>query len=241
MKKSKKTKRKRSYTMLFKKAVIRDAEITRNKSKTAKKYRILRHSVIEWIKKKDKIFATKQHFKRRKIFLSENGKKSMYEECEVLLFDWWKNQRDESKIVNITDIQNKMIELVRNRDKDSSFKASKGWANRFMNRFDLRNRRITGCGKNVSKECKTEIINYLKAVEKMRQNIPLKAIFNFDETSFYMDMPGNYTLAKKGEKRVFAKTTGKEMARLSCLFTSSADGTKLPILCVVPRKKEITV
>ena len=54
-----------------------------------------------------------------------------------------------------------------------------------------------------------------------------------------MDFVGNYTLEKKGSKRTFCKTSGKEKVRLSCLMTASADGCKLPVLCVIPRKKQL--
>ena len=52
-----------------------------------------------------------------------------------------------------------------------------------------------------------------------------------------MDAPGSFTIEKKGKRRVSAKTTGNEKARLSCLM--SASGFKLPVLFVVPRKKTI--
>ncbi|RNA36562.1 Pogo transposable element with [Brachionus plicatilis] len=70
-------------------------------------------------------------------------------------------------------------------------------------------------------------------------NFEPKQIFNFDESSFYMCSPGNYTIDYRGSKKSYVKSCGKEKVRLSCLMTSSADGTKLPILCVVPRKKQI--
>ena len=43
----------------------------------------------------------------------------------------------------------------------------------------------------------------------------------------------------KGVKRAFVKTSGKEKVRLSVLYTASAAGHKLPILCVVPRARQI--
>ncbi len=54
-----------------------------------------------------------------------------------------------------------------------------------------------------------------------------------------MDAPGSFTIEKKGKKRVSAKTTGKEKTRLSCLMSATASGDKLPVLCVVPRKKRL--
>ena len=54
-----------------------------------------------------------------------------------------------------------------------------------------------------------------------------------------MDSVGNYSVASKGARKVYTKTTGKEKVRLSCLMTSTASGHKFPTLCVVPRKKKI--
>ena len=54
-----------------------------------------------------------------------------------------------------------------------------------------------------------------------------------------MDAPGSFTIEKKGSKRAAARTTGKEKTRLSCLMTATAAGKKLPVVCVVPRKKRI--
>ena len=54
-----------------------------------------------------------------------------------------------------------------------------------------------------------------------------------------MDAPGSFTLEKKGAKCVAAQTSGKEKARLSCLMTATASGKKLPVVCIVPRKKKI--
>ncbi|RNA22105.1 pogo transposable element with KRAB domain-like [Brachionus plicatilis] len=62
-----------------------------------------------------------------------------------------------------------------------------------------------------------------------------KAVFNMDETSIYLYYPSNYTYAVKGSKTVTAITTGGEKARISALFTASADGDKLPIFILVPR------
>ena len=54
-----------------------------------------------------------------------------------------------------------------------------------------------------------------------------------------MCSPGTYSMEFKGKRKCYAKTSGKEKVRLSCLMSASADGTKLPILTVVPRKKKI--
>jgi hypothetical protein len=67
----------------------------------------------------------------------------------------------------------------------------------------------------------------------------LDEIFGFDESSFYMEAPGCFTLEKKGSRRAPAQTSGKEKVRLSCLMTATASGKKFPVICIVPRKKKI--
>ena len=54
-----------------------------------------------------------------------------------------------------------------------------------------------------------------------------------------MDCVGNYLISRKSEKKVNAKTSGKEKVRSSCLLNEAANGTKQLILCVVPRKRQI--
>ena len=52
-------------------------------------------------------------------------------------------------------------------------------------------------------------------------------------------LKGPYTYEKKGEKRVQSCTSGNNKSRLSASFCASADGSKLPVVVVVPRKKNL--
>ena len=79
----------------------------------------------------------------------------------------------------------------------------------------------------------------MSEVDREAKKFSQDQILNFDETSFYMDVPNNYSIKNKGSKKVHVETTGKEKVRLSCLMTATASGIKLPIVCVVPRKKPI--
>ncbi len=67
----------------------------------------------------------------------------------------------------------------------------------------------------------------------------MNEIFGFDESSFYINAPVSLSIEKIGSKRVAAKTSVKEKTRLSFLMTATASGRKLPIVCIVPRKKKI--
>lgn len=50
---------------------------------------------------------------------------------------------------------------------------------------------------------------------------------------------GNYTYEKKGTKRVLSTTSGAEKVNISAAFCCSADGIKLPVLILIPRKKPL--
>ena len=136
-----------------------------------------------------------------------------------------------------------MNELMRVMHPEDSivFRASRGWVQNFMKRYNLAFRRITTSGRELPKDCVEIIKKFLDEVKNKIEDkgYRLNEIFGFDESSFYMDAPGSFSIAKKGSKRVAAKTSGKEKTRLSCLMTATASGRKLPIVCIVPRKKKI--
>lgn len=73
----------------------------------------------------------------------------------------------------------------------------------------------------------------------MRQ-VPNKTIyiaeFYYADFTYFL---GNYTYSPKGEKRVKATSSGNERTRLSAAFTAVANGTKLPIYTIIPRKKPL--
>ena len=98
------------------------------------------------------------------------------------------------------DLLNHMNPEANNEEKETikNFKASYGWLKRFMNRFDLVQRRITGTGRTLPKDCKEQIKSYLGTIQEIAKTYNPKNIFNFDESSFYMDMPGNYAIEKRG-------------------------------------------
>ena len=59
---------------------------------------------------------------------------------------------------------------------------------------------------------------------------------NADEMAIYLDMPPNYTLEKKGVKKVLLKTTGREKLRLTVMLAVTVDGRKLPPFLILKRK-----
>jgi len=120
----------------------------------------------------------------------------------------------------------------------SSFKASKGWAIRFMRQMGLALwRRTTKCRKFL-KDFEPKLLNYQRYITNLRKtgNFLMGQMANANETAIYLDIPPNYTLEKKGMKEVLLETTGCEKLRLTIMLAATADGRKLPPLLILKRK-----
>ena len=98
-------------------------------------------------------------------------------------------------------------------------------------------RRMTICQK-LPKDFEQKLLNYQRYITNLRKtgDFLMRQMANADETVFYLDMPPNYTLEKKGVKEVLLKTTGCEKLRLTVMLAETADGTKLPPLLILKRK-----
>ena len=118
----------------------------------------------------------------------------------------------------------------------SRFKASEGWAIRFMHRMGLALRCRTKICQKLPKDFEQKLLNYQRYITKLRKtgNFLMGQMANADETAIYLHMPPNYTLEKKGVKEVLLKTTECEKLRL--MLAETADGRKLPPLLILKRK-----
>ena len=64
----------------------------------------------------------------------------------------------------------------------------------------------------------------------------LTQIGNMDETPMFFDMPGNTTVAMKGEKTINVRTCGADKTHFTVVLCVMADGTKLTPMVVFKRK-----
>jgi hypothetical protein len=219
--------------------------MTNSKRKTAENLHISRSGLIKWINNREIIFDKNQRIDNRKISNSSSRRKSEYPENENRLFEWFQSRRDNQIAVTSFQLQQEMLNLMNRfpveNNLEKKFQASYGWVRKFMRRNDLVIRRLSGSGRGFPSNCQNIVQEFVREVNTKiaGNNLTTSQIFNFDESSFYMCSPGNYTIDYRGTKKSYAKTCGKEKVRLSCLMCGSADGKKLPVLCVVPRKKQI--
>ena len=68
-------------------------------------------------------------------------------------------------VISKSAIIRKMNELLEENDIDG-VKCSNGWLNRFLKRYKLTTRRITGSGRNLSVDFVVVVKDYLQAVNK---------------------------------------------------------------------------
>lgn len=117
------------------------------------------------------------------------------------------------------------------------FKASRGWAQRFMKRYGFSLRWQTAA-------CQKPLVDFEKLIRFQRFVIKKTEekgyrsgqIANADQTFVYCDMPIWYTVNEKGDKKVNVRTAGYEKQRAIALPCCSADGYQLLPYILLNRK-----
>jgi transposase-like protein len=244
--KSCETTRKRSrYSLEFKNKVYKRQLVLNSISKAAKEFDLDRRQVAKWCKN-FKEGENKMKNKRKTYKFKSKKDRAKFPNMEHDLLKWFVEKRKTGACVSGFVLQQEAVNIYNSQLQTTEnelfeFKASNGWLVNFLKRKDLILRRVTSTGREPLKNSITLIKNFFKECVNYVtvQNYNTNSIINMDETSIYLDFPSNYTYELKGTKKVNAVTTGAERTRLSAAFSAVANGTKLPILLVLPRKKEL--
>ncbi len=62
---------------------------------------------------------------------------------------------------------------------------------------------------------------------RLLHQYPLGCIGNMDETPLWLDMPGDTTVSRVGERSISIRTTGHDKGRFTVVLAAMADGRKL--------------
>ncbi|CAF1117869.1 unnamed protein product [Brachionus calyciflorus] len=231
--------RKTSYPIAFKLKVIREFDILKSKRKVAQKYSIPRKAVREWIQDRENLESSPDQITRRRIAPTVGD----YPELESQLFNWIVERRVQGVCLQGYHIQDFALSLKRELNLNPSFNASRGWLYRFLKRHNLVLRRVSTTGKDLPKNVKDIVSNYICSCQDISKEMAekygdsfRKYFFNMDETAIRLDDPGNYTYDVCGSQRIKATTSGHEMNKVSIAFCATANGEKLPALIMVPRQ-----
>ena len=119
----------------------------------------------------------------------------------------------------------------------TNFQASNGWLTRFLRRKRLDVRRVTSSGRDLPDNARESLEVFLReCMLFMEMGFDLDSLLNADETSIYIDPPTRRTYDVIGQRRVEAVTSGQQKTRVLVCLTSTAAGTKLKPLILIPRK-----
>ena len=237
-----------SYTIKFKLEVIEFAE---NKSigAAAVKYKVDRHSIRDWKRKKDALQELSKSVdnKKRKRLLGA-GRKPLSDEMEEKVLEWIVERRTKMLRVSRKLIRKKAIivyEDLKRTDPnryDEKFEATNGWLYKFMKRNNLSLRRKTSVAQKDPDLLVAKIVSYILRVRRLRLKFLYQPadIIAFDETPIWADMVSDTTVDVVGKKTVSMKSTGHEKCRVTVGLAAKGDGTKLkPFIVFKGGKRDV--
>ena len=227
------SKRKRtSYDVTYKLKVIAYAEENSNCA-AERQFGVTEKMVRDWRNKKEKLLNTPKTMKKMRMGISP------YDDLEKELSAWIITQRESGYIVTMPTIRLRALMLAKeSRFGFTDFKASQGWCQNFMKRWNLCLRQRTHIVQKLPRDLDSKVQNFHSFVinERKKMDFELSQIGNMDETPMFFDMPGNRTVDVKGKTSISVKTSGAEKSHFTVILSCMADGSKLKPVVVFKRK-----
>ena len=224
---SSKGKKKRSYSMEFKKQVVAYAEANSNRS-AASHFDVEPKRVREWKKDFEKFKSTKSNRQR----LDGGGRECIDEDLEEDLVHWIYEKQSKMLHVSRKMIMWKAKSIFDAKNEDPatkySFVASCGWCEKFMRRHGFSLRRKTTTAQKDPSYMIDRIVACVMHVRRLQKQFSFDDadITAMDQTAVWNDMVSNTTVEKTGSKEVNMKSTGHDKVRVSVCLTGKADGTR---------------
>jgi hypothetical protein len=258
-------KRQRSSYNIDQKRTVVTYAVLHGRNAAARHFELDKTMVGRWIKASEN-WSDKTNNRNMRV---GSGRKAFYPEAEKELYDWIMEQRRRGLAVTFMTIKASMFEILGRAemialygDLRIKFKATTGWLNAFMKRYNLSRRRRTKISQKLPGQLEEKLEDFRRFVIRLRirKSFELYNIFNMDETPVWFDMAGNFSIHPKGEKTVHIRGTGNENNRFTVVLTCAAgknlynlvifnklflisnfflltDGTKLPPICIFKGKQ----
>ena len=221
--------------------VINEAKKSANKRKTAEANRIDDKLVRNWINQESQIKEDLLKCKNKVTPKAQTpfrcgggGRKVLDLEMEKEVYDWVVSLRSEHLRVTRQAIMRKALELCQQID----FKASRGWLENFMNRFELSLRKKTHQSQRLPKDVAMRTKNFFIFYRKYLETYPIEEsdIIAADQTPIYFDNVGATTVDQIGSKTISLKSTGHDKMNFTVMLSASACGTKKKMFIVFTGK-----
>ena len=133
--------------------------------------------------------------------------------------------------------------MVLIRETNPEFKASRGWAQKFMKRHSLVLRAKTSLSQKLPADLETHLTSFAVFIQRQRleYNFEMKMIGNMDETPVYFDIVPNKTIDQRGVRSVQVKTTGGDKRHITVVLTCTADGQLPPPMVIFKGKRQLNL
>ena len=102
-----------------------------------------------------------------------------------------------------------------------SFKASRGWVEKFLIRHNLTNRKRTTVSQKTPAQLIPKLVDFVIKIRTLRLkfNYPVASIGAMDETAVWVDMLAETTVENMGAKTVAIKATGNKTRPTGLMLT----------------------
>jgi hypothetical protein len=158
------------------------------------------------------------------------GCKTVSEDMDRQLIQWIFNMRGRQLRVSRKMIRLKAAEIYDNCEDATrcTFKASRGWLDKFMHRNELSVRRRTTIAQKSPDDMIKKMVSFVRFVERAREKTQAtpSEIIAMDETAVWFDMVGETTVHSTGAKSISIKSTGHEKSRFTVILTAAGSGVK---------------
>lgn len=192
--------------------------------------------VPEWRENKETISSLQEKNKSQHRYRLEGaGRKVTNQQADELLASWIEQERMQHHRVSCKQVAKKALELF----EDPNFKASRGWMQKFLNRWGFTSRRKTTQRQHLPAELCDKNVSFVKYNGNtiLTYHLELGQIGNMDETAIWSDMTESTTIEIKGLKSVPILSTGHEKQRTTVRLTALVDGRKLTPFIIFKGKR----
>lgn len=212
-------------------------KICLNISSTAKKFEIDRKTLREWIQN-EKLIALADPSSFR---LSGGGRKLICQEMEDALVSRIEQERMQKQRVTRKNIADWAIEFSEEFGI-TNFEASAGWLDKFLKRNLFTRRKVSNMVAFTDEEIVNRAVSFINHTSSIirQHKISESNIYNFDETSIFIEDNAQETIEKVGAKRVAMHSGNLTKVRITGILTASADGKKkFPTIIVKSTEEKV--
>ena len=191
-------------------------------------------------KNKAKLEETQQgsnlkHDNKSLFQIEGGGQKTLSVDMEDEIFTWILYRRFNNWVVTWDSIKKQALIVAKSMNLNN-FKASQGWCQRFLRRYDLSYRAKTHVSQRLPQDLYPKLASFWTFIRKYFNSNPKIHdidIIACDETAVWFDSTSNKTIALKGEKTIGLQSTGHDKQNVTIMLAACSNGKKKRPMMVI--------